>query len=172
MFVTVEFRNRSTIQLASLIDDAPSTAFLGTTHVQVCEILASGMAPESLFKVYVNTLSKKSRKARAISALANLIRASEDPVVSVSSDFIDERFQNLLGKRVELNCSKKEARNSLDKVEIFRFLGKALLHLLFRLFGSLSRLRKFDAVVRAWVDTTDRTYPEQIDSHVLLKKIA
>ena len=170
MLGTVEFSNGTTFPLQEIFDRVPSTAYMGSTHVNVAELLARGAFENDLQarQVYINAICRKSPRARAASALIALTRDGADQVARVESDFIDERFAPLLGPDVELVCHRRRSRNLLKRVEIVRFLGKAVCHRLLNFIGSLQRQANPESVVRAWVDTTDATFPREVEKFPLL----
>lgn len=164
----VEFQDGTTLPISQVSNIVPSTAFQGEPHVQVCDQLLGQFQDRDSRHIFLNTLSKKSSRARAITALLFLARRTTNPLIRIESDVVEERFQPLFGDQVTLVFHGSPKSNALDRFEIVRFLGKALLHTIFRFAGVFFSKRQGPTVIRAWVDSTDRAYRDQIDHHPLV----
>ena len=170
MLGMVEFSSGKSLPLQDLVDHVPSTALMGETNVVVSELLAKDTFVDDLDarRVFINAVSRKSPRSRAVSALITLCHYGDDPVTRVESDFIDDRFAELLGPEVQLACHPAGRLNLLPRQEVFRFLCKSVCHRIVNFLGSLFASPKGDSIVRAWVDTTDATFPEEVQEYPLL----
>ena len=154
------------IPLRRLIKRLPTPVFMSALHVEVCRRLVDGMVDEmaeedgvdsQLQPLLTNLVFNKSSDAKGLTALITLIRSGDLPPVALYADFIDSRFDDLLGDAVERH--RNSPRSALvDLRYLLRFVIKVLLHRVFRLIAG--RLAPADTVICAYTDISERLYPE------------
>lgn len=163
----LELRDGSIVSLASLPRRVPHPTFQGPLHAEVAERLVTELAvPAELHRVYVNFVTKKSSRAKQLSALVALARAGRVAPAKVVSDFIGPGFADLLPEGVRIERSEPPAANLIDRAQLPREWAKLLLHRTFRLLGPWRRPAPH--VLRAWVDTSDAMYPKEVEQARLL----
>lgn len=159
----VELEDGSCIPIGGLLRRVPHSIFWSSTHLEVCEWLASDCAPPpELRSVYVNLIFTKSDRAKEITALIELIRAGHLRAKRVFSKSIGPDFAQRLGGEVEIIRIGKGGRppNLIALRSFVRFALKILSHRVFRMLGPKRLNAK--RVIRSWVDTTDATFPDCI----------
>lgn len=163
----VELHDGTVLPLASLPDKVSHIWYMGATHLSVCERLADQRhIPARLRAVYVNTIFTKSRRAKQVTALVTLLQEKKLDVRAVRSRFIGREFSDLFGNHVDIQIHSLPHSSLIDIKHFARFFCKVFSHRLFRLMRS-SPIHA-QSVLRAWVDTTDSTYPQHLPSAMLL----
>ncbi|MEM9056555.1 MAG: hypothetical protein AAGD86_03710, partial [Pseudomonadota bacterium] len=152
------------LALRDLPDSVPSSSFMSDRHVAVCRRLASDQElSEALRPVYLNLLVTQSRRARELTALATLIDRGELAVRTLVSSVVSDDFVELLGGAVAIERRRRSRRPALiDRSRALRFVAKGLVHRLYRLVRR--RPLTGTAFVRAWVDTTELAFGDEVRS--------
>lgn len=155
----VYLSNGETMTLASIRSLVPSTVRCLQEHVLLCERVAKLAATDPVeFPVYVNHLVIHSNVLLQFSSLLFLIRTGEIDANKVVIDFeLPANIDDLGGGDLVVEYSRKQPRRNYLRNGLFvSFFFKFCAHRLYRLLRR--RLSPSDKLIRAYVDTTIRSY--------------
>ncbi len=155
----VELESGETVMLSDCLKRVSLMTFLTRTHIDVCDALSKRiLLDEEQRQVFVNLLRAHSEPAREITAAVSLINSGKLVARRLICVADPIALSTVVSADVEIHPISGQASGLLDSKQLLRFLIKAIVHKLYRLWPRLTK--ETNTAVRAWVELSEAIYPD------------